>query len=75
VIEAVVVPDLENFSSEEIEKDGELDRAHIEQVLQKEVKERCGNLAAFKKITRLTVSFEELEKTTTKKVKRYLYTG
>ena len=39
------------------------------------MKERCQNLATFKRVTKLMVRHEELEKTTTKKIKRYLYTG
>jgi len=74
VIEAIVVPDMENLPSRRIEKGEAGDREYIEQLLHIEVKERCKNLAAFKRIDKLTVSFEELEKTTTKKIKRYLYT-
>ncbi|MBN2243289.1 MAG: AMP-binding protein [Acidobacteria bacterium] len=64
-IEAIVVPDMEYFSG----------RDDIEQVLQKEVRERCGRLAAYKRVDRIRVRLEELEKTTTKKVKRHLYIG
>ncbi|MBN2317466.1 MAG: AMP-binding protein [Acidobacteria bacterium] len=74
-IEAIVVPDMEYFSDLEVGRGGRPDREHIEQVLQKEVKERCGNLAAYKKVRKIKVRLEEMEKTTTKKVKRYLYTS
>lgn len=74
VIEAIVVPDMENMPNRRIEKGEAGGREYIEQLLHKEVRESCKNLAAFKRIDKLTVSFEELEKTTTKKVKRYLYT-
>ncbi len=47
----------------------------VEAILRTEVKERCKNLAPYKRITRLTVRNEEFEKTTTKKIKRFLYTG
>ena len=73
-IEAIVVPDMEDFPGNGIDGDGQPNLEHIEQVLQKEVKERCRNLADYKKVTRIKVRLEELEKTTTKKVKRYLYT-
>jgi long-chain acyl-CoA synthetase len=68
-VEAIVVPDeahpgLQGMSAGEIEA-----------LLQKEVKERCRTLASFKRVTQLKVHHGELEKTTTKKVKRYLYTG
>jgi long-chain acyl-CoA synthetase len=71
VIEAIVVPNKEHFALQGMDT-GE---SFMESFVQKEVKMRCQNLAAYKKVTKLTVRHEELEKTTTKKVKRYLYTG
>jgi long-chain acyl-CoA synthetase len=69
VVEAIVVPDKEcpEFQG--------LDEAGIERILHKEVKERCQRLASFKRVTKITVHHEEFEKTTTKKIKRYLYAG
>jgi long-chain acyl-CoA synthetase len=74
-IEAIVVPNKEYFGAlgPQALDAGERDR--IESLIRREVKERCRNLASYKRITSLTVSHEELEKTTTKKIKRYLYTG
>jgi len=69
VVEAIVVPDREHH-----EFRGK-DEGSIEKFLQGEVKERCQKLASFKRVTRITVRREELEKTTTKKIKRYLYSG
>ncbi len=69
IVEAIVVPDREHPAF------GGLDEAKIEKLLQKEIKDRCQKLASFKRVTKITVHFEELEKTTTKKIKRYLYTG
>jgi len=74
-IDAVVVPNIDQFTAEGLEKADNVDRVRIESFLQKEVKERCQKLAPFKRVTRLTVRHEELEKTTTKKIKRYLYTS
>jgi long-chain acyl-CoA synthetase len=74
-IEAIVVPDMEYFSDRGIGAEKQSEIEHIEQVLRKEVKERCGNLANYKKVARIKVRLEEMEKTTTKKIKRYLYTG
>jgi long-chain acyl-CoA synthetase len=71
VIEAIVVPNKEHFALQGMGTD----ESFMENFIQKEVKMRCQNLAAFKRIARLTVRHEELEKTTTKKIKRYLYTG
>ncbi len=69
VIEAIVVPNMDYFMLQGL---GPL---HVESILQKEVKERCLQLTPFKRVARLIVRSEELEKTTTKKIKRYLYTG
>ena len=68
-VEAIVVPEKEHpeFRGR--------DKAEIESLLHREVKERCHKLASFKRVTKVTVNHEELEKTTTKKIKRYLYTG
>jgi long-chain acyl-CoA synthetase len=71
-IAAIVVPNPEHFGLQGLDAG---DKPLVESVLRKEVKERCRALAAFKKVTRLIVQLEELEKTTTKKVKRYLYAG
>jgi long-chain acyl-CoA synthetase len=70
-IEAIVVPNREHFALQGMETR----ESFMEHFVQKEVKARCQNLAAYKKVTKLTVRHEELEKTTTKKIKRYLYTG
>lgn len=74
-VRAIVVPNIEYFVSEGFETEGAVDPAQVEEILRMEVKERCQNLAPFKRVTSLTVRHEEFEKTTTKKVKRYLYTG
>jgi len=68
-VEALVVPEKECPAFCGIAK------AEVESLLQREVKERCHQLASFKRVTKVIVSHEELEKTTTKKIKRYLYTG
>jgi long-chain acyl-CoA synthetase len=72
-VEAIVVPDMEYFSSLGIGNDSREDREYIERVIRKEVRECCGKMAAYKRVAGITVKYEELEKTTTKKIKRYLY--
>jgi long-chain acyl-CoA synthetase len=73
LIEAIVVPNRDYFVAEGLDPKG--NELQIELFLQKEVKEICRKLASFKRVAKLTVRHEELEKTTTRKVKRYLYTG
>jgi long-chain acyl-CoA synthetase len=75
VIEAVVVPDPEYFGGEGPGAAEAGDRSRIERLVLGEVRKRCRNLAAYKRVDRISVRHEELEKTTTKKVKRYLYAG
>jgi long-chain acyl-CoA synthetase len=72
-VQAIVVPNTEYFISQGLEKTGAVADARIEEILQKEVKNCCRNLAHFKRVTRLTIRNEEFEKTTTRKIKRYLY--
>jgi long-chain acyl-CoA synthetase len=74
-VQAIVVPNTEVFISEGLEKMGAVDNARVESILRSEVKERCKNLAPYKRVTKLVVRHEEFEKTTTRKIKRYLYTG
>src|SRR5438093_7282601 len=74
-IQAIVVPNSEYFLSLGMGKDGIVDNSRVEEILRAEVKARCQKLAHFKRVTRLTVRYEEFEKTTTRKIKRYLYTG
>ena len=74
-VQAIVVPNTEYFVGQGLEKEGALENQAVEAILQKEVKRCCLNLAPFKRVTRLVVRYEEFEKTTTKKVKRFLYTG
>jgi long-chain acyl-CoA synthetase len=73
-VEAIVVPNTEWFIAQGIEKQGAVDAARVEEILRREVKERCLALAKFKRVTRLAIRHEEFEKTTTRKIKRFLYT-
>jgi long-chain acyl-CoA synthetase len=74
-VQAIVVPNTDYFVSQGLEKDGSVGPDTVEAILRREVKERCLNLAPFKRVSRLTVRYEEFEKTATRKIKRYLYTG
>jgi long-chain acyl-CoA synthetase len=71
-IEAIVVPNLEHFAAQGLATG---DKQSVEDFCRREVKDRCQKLASFKRVTRLIVQHEELEKTTTRKIKRYLYAG
>lgn len=72
-VQAILVPDREAFDREFGASGCDDDR--IESVLDAEVKRSNGLLAGYKRVKRFTVRREEFEKTTTRKIKRYLYTG
>lgn len=74
-IHAVVVPNTEYFIEQGLEAQGAVSGSRVEEIMRREVNRQCRNLAPFKRVTRLAVRHEEFEKTTTRKIKRYLYTG
>lgn len=73
IIQAIIVPDSEKFDEEF--GAASYDDATLQKVIAREVKRSCKNLAQYKRVKKFSVRLEEFEKTTTRKVKRYLYTG
>ena len=69
---AIVVPDLESIH--QTTGGAPLSDAQVTDLLREEVRRMGTQLAAYKRPRRIQVRFEEFEKTTTQKVKRYLYT-
>ncbi len=66
---AIIHPDYER-----IEEDfKEVDENKIIEILKKEVKEYCSQLADYKRVKKFEIREEEFPKTTTKKIKRYLF--
>jgi long-chain acyl-CoA synthetase len=73
-VQAIIVPSAEYFTLQS--KHGAAPtHAEIEAILREEIKKCCANLAHFKRVKKFTIRQEEFAKTTTRKVKRYLYTG
>ncbi len=74
-VSAIVYPDYENldkyFSKNNIEETSE----SIFNVIDREVKKYTKNFPVYKKIKNLKIQQEEFQKTTTRKIKRYLYTS
>ena len=72
-VQAIVVPQIESFD----EKFGpsQYDEAKLNEVVAREIKERCKALARYKRVKKFVLRPQEFEKTTTRKIKRYLYTG
>lgn len=69
----ILVPDVEQFRSEEPTEGKEPSLETMSSVLRKWVAEVNGQVAEYKRIVDVTVQMQELEKTSTKKIKRYLY--
>lgn len=73
-VEAFIVPDYEILDKETEEKGIKWTPEKIEALIKNEVEEVCRHLAEYKRIKKFRIHTEELTKTSTKKIKRYLYT-
>ena len=70
---AVIVPDLDQISIDfDISPDSP-DMAELKKVMDKIVSEINSSMSAYKRINSFEIQLEELEKTSTKKVKRFVY--
>lgn len=71
-VQAIVVPDSETFDA----RFGltHYDEDQVQEVLAEEVKKCCKSLAPYKRVQNIVVRSQEFEKTTTRKIKRFLYT-
>ena len=72
-IEAIIVPDLDYFGLRAEEKGISLSQMHIEQTIKLEVAKQCEQLADYKRVKYMKIRDEDFEKTSTRKIKRYLY--
>jgi long-chain acyl-CoA synthetase len=72
-VQAIIVPDTKGF--DEQLGVNQYDDQKITQVISKEVKRINKELTRYKRVHKFVVRQEEFEKTTTRKVKRYLYTA
>jgi long-chain acyl-CoA synthetase len=72
-VEALIVPNYEVLDKEAEENNIKWTPEQIEAVIKKEIAEVCTRLAEYKRIKKFSVHPEELAKTSTKKIKRYLY--
>jgi len=69
----IVVPDQEALAERMKHSRKSMDYSEIETLLRAEVKKKAAELAPYKRPRRIQVRMEEFEKTSTKKIKRYLY--
>jgi long-chain acyl-CoA synthetase len=72
-VQAMVVPHIETF--DEQWGPSQYDEGKIHEVIGQEIKERGKELARYKRVKSFVIRSEEFERTTTRKIKRYLYTG
>ena len=72
-VQAIVVPHIETL--DEILGPSQYDEDKINEVIKQEIKKRCKELARYKRVKSFVLRSEEFERTTTRKIKRYLYTG
>lgn len=73
-IEAIIVPDFEYFDAVAAEQGIKFSQEEIEKMIKSEVRKRCSSLADFKRVKYVEIRIEEFEKTSTRKIKRYLFT-
>lgn len=72
-VQAIVVPDMESFAAVHNIDPGRPDMATIESVIAQEVAAVNSHMADYKRINDYTVQLGELEKTSTRKIKRFVY--
>ncbi len=74
-VHAIIVPDVEYFDQYLSKQGKQMTEEIVEKILDHEVKKACSKLASYKRVKKFTIHWNEFEKTTTKKIKRYLYTS
>ncbi len=72
-VEAMIVPDYEFLDKEAEETGISWTPEKIEEVIKLDVEDVCHHLAEYKRIRKFSIYHEEFVKTSTKKIKRYLY--
>lgn len=74
-VHAIIVPNIEYFDRYLGRQERKITEAEVEKILKEEVKRSCAKLANYKKVKKFTIQWAEFEKTTTRKIKRFLYTS
>lgn len=69
----IVVPDQEMFDAMEDQQKERFTEQQIEKLVQDDVRLQLNALSDYKRPRKIEIRFEEFEKTTTSKIKRYLY--
>lgn len=72
-VHALIVPDHENLDNHAQRNESlPLNEADVEELIRQEVVKACRQLADFKRVKKFTLRDEELPKTTTRKIKRFV---
>jgi len=74
-VHAMIYPNYEVFDEYGVKHKLTVDTAQIEKILKDEVRHQCSHLADYKRVKHFSVREEEFPKTTTRKIKRYLFVG
>jgi long-chain acyl-CoA synthetase len=69
----IVVPNMEVLDAIAVGGSSSLTDDRIEEIVREDVREKLKDLSDYKRPRKIDVRFEEFEKTTTQKIKRYLY--
>lgn len=72
-VQAVIVPDYEYCDQYAQKRGTPLEEGEIEAILKREVATGCSNLADYKRVKGLQIREEEFPKTSTRKIKRFLF--
>jgi long-chain acyl-CoA synthetase len=72
-IEAIIYPNLEKLQEYASQNNLELNDELVHKLIKDEVTKLCANIADYKRIRRFTLRNEPFPKTTTEKIKRYLF--
>ncbi len=70
---AVVVPDMDQVKAENAHSDKKFDSDSVREMIKAEIDHVNRQMSDYKRISAFDIQLEELEKTSTKKVKRFLY--
>jgi len=74
-VHAIIYPNAEAFDEYALKHKVTIAEGDIERILKEEIKHQCTHLADYKRVKHFSVREEEFPKTTTRKIKRYLFVG
>jgi long-chain acyl-CoA synthetase len=74
-VHAILYPNFEKFDEYGAQHKVKMDETLMEKILKDEVRHQCQHLADYKRVKHFSVREEEFPKTTTRKIKRYLFVG